>query len=68
MTEIYEGLKTFRNFWVRSPMSSRILLGIVEMEMEEMHQQMIVDTDEDEWETEDESETGDELDDDNENI
>ena len=32
------------------------------MEMEEMYQQMIDDTDEDEWET------GDELDDDNENI
>ena len=68
MTEIYEGLKNFRKFWVRSPMRSRLFLEIVEMEMEEMYQQMIDDTDEDEWETEDESETGDELDDDNENI
>ena len=62
MTEIYEGLKNFRKFWVRSPMRSRLFLEIVEMEMEEMYQQMIDDTDEDEWET------GDELDDDNENI
>ena len=62
MTEIYEGLKNFRKFWVRSPMRIRLFLGIVEMEMEEMYQQMIVDTDEDE------GETGDELDDDNENI